>query len=729
MARNGQALGRIAAATRSRLSAAGLLLLALLPPLLPALPAHADVPPSLPATLMADQVYVDASGRLIATGAVEIWHGSTRLTARRVVFDQRRDSLQIEGPITISDGPDTLILADAAQLSPSLQAGILTSARLVLDQQLQVAAARIERGTNGVSQLDAVVASSCPVCAADPTPLWEIRAQRVLHDQTSGRLRFERAQFRFAGVPIFYAPRLDLPEPGRTRARGLLRPEVSLDSDLGLAVGLPYFIPLGDSQDVTLTPRASTAGMVSLGFRWRMARANGGIEIGGQISHDDLVTQNLRGYGYVRALFHLANDWVLTADLRAASDRTYLETYNITDDARLSGHATLERIRRDQAARARVLGFYSLRAADVNDQLPNTAMQAALEQHHALAGGDLTVQVGASAFWRQSSTDGDAGRDVARADLALTWRRSAVIAGGLLVTTALDARVAHVRVADDSAYPDPVTRSAVQGMVEFRWPWAAASAGGARHVVEPVVQLIGARRRGAPLPNDDHTMPELDAGNLFALTRYSGQDAPDDGTRVNAGLHWTRYADSGWTAEALVGRIWRDRPLAGFPAGHVQPLGRDRSDWLLAGRLSLPDGLSWTARVLVDPASTLSRAETNLAWTGGRTEVATRYLYLPASSFEDRTVDLSEWSVDVTRHFTSGWATTVGWDYDVGQSLFATARTGLAYVNECLSFDMTLARHFVTATNPSASTRFDMRIELLGIGGRAPSTGGRTCRT
>ncbi|MCB1389683.1 MAG: LPS-assembly protein LptD [Rhodobacteraceae bacterium] len=722
MTRIGQALGRIAEATRSRLCAAGIGLSVVLT--VPAVAAAQAVP----ATLMADQVYVDRSGRLIATGAVEVWHGSVRLTAARVIYDRRGDRLDIDGPITLSNGPDQVILADSAQLSPSLRAGILTGARIVLDQQMQIAAARIERGTNGVSQMDAVVASSCPVCASDPTPLWEIRAQRVRHDESTGRLEFERAQFRFAGVPVFYAPRLNLPAPGNTRARGFLRPEISLDSDLGLAVGMPYFIPLGQTQDLTLTPRASTNGMVSLGFRWRMARVNGGIEVGGQVSHDDIVPAEMRGYGYVRALFRLRNDWVLTADLLAASDRTYLETYNITDDARLHGHVTLERIRRDQAARVRLLGFYSLRAADVNDELPNTAAQAEFEQHHDLAGGDLAVRLDARSFWRRSTTDGTAGRDVARAGLGLSWRRSVVMAGGIVATAALDGRVEQVRVEDDTMYPDPVSRRAVQGMIEFRWPWAMVSDSGARHVVEPVVQVIGARRSGGALPNDDHTMPELDAGNLFALTRYSGEDAPDDGSRVNAGLRWARHAPGGVTTEALVGRIWRRAPLAGFDPLHRQPLGREASDWLLAGRVNTPSGMSWTARVLVDPDSTVTRAETNLAWRNARTEVSTSYLFLPASAFEDRTVDLAEWSVDVTRHFASGWATTVGWDYDIGQSLFATARTGFTFTNECLAFDMTLARHFVTATNPSASTRFDLRIELLGIGGRAPSTGGRTCR-
>ena len=686
----------------------------------------------VPATLMADLVYVDGAGRLVASGSVEVWQGSLRLTAQRVIFDQRQDFLIVDGPITITNGPDVVILADSAQLSPGLQAGLITSARVVLDQQLQMTAASMERDQNGISQLNSVVASSCPVCAADPTPLWEIRAESVTHNEATDQLHFRRAQFRFAGVPIFYLPRMRLPGPRLDRSRGVLRPEVNLDTDLGLSVGLPYFMPFGDTQDLTLTPTVSSEQMVSLGFRWRMARPNGGVEVGGQVSRDRIIPGDYRGYMYVRALFGLANDFRLSANLLTASDRSYLETYDITDDSRLSADVTLERVSRDQMIRARALAFYSLRAADNNAEFPNAALQGELDQRigldHTPVGGELRFQLGANAYRRASSVDGVQGRDLSRAHIQLTWRRSAVLAGGILATGALDGRVDHVRVGDDSAYPTPVNRQAVQAMVEFRWPWAATTDSGARHVIEPIVQLVESRRNAAALPNDDHTMPELDEGNLFTLTRYSGEDAPDNGSRVNAGFRWTRYDPAGWSSEALVGRIWRRAPFTGFDPLHVQPLGREASDWLLAGRLSHQDGYSASLRLLLDPNSDLSRAETNLAWSGRSNTVSTRYLYMPATSFEDRATPLSEWSLDVSHRFASGWSSSVGWEYDVEQQLFATARAGLEFRNECLAFDLSFARHFVTSTNPTASTRFSMSVDLLGIGGRAPTINGRSCR-
>ena len=684
------------------------------------------------ATLMADQVFVDSAGRLIATGSVEVWQESVRLTATRVMFDDRRDFLSVEGPITITNGPDILFLADAAEISPDLQAGIISSARIVLGQQLQMSAASVVRDANGINQLTSVAASSCPVCASDPTPLWEIRAERVTHNENTDQLHFERAQFRFAGVPIMYLPRLRLPAPGLDRSRGVLRPEVAMDSDLGLSVGVPYFIPIGDAHDLTLTPTVSTEGMVALGFRWRTARQNGGFEFGGQVSRDQILLGELRGYAYMRALFEVSDGFRLSADLLAASDRTYLEAYDITDSSRLSADITLERVRRDQMIRARAMAFYSMRSGDVNEELPNTALQAELDQRigldHTPMGGELRFQLGAQGHERASSVDGIQGRDIARAHAQLSWRRSAVLAGGLVASGAVDGRIDQVRVYDDSTYPTPVTRRAAQAMVELRWPLAMVSQSGVRHVVEPVVQVIESRRDGGALPNDDNLMPELDEGNLFALARYSGEDAPDNGSRINAGLRWSRYDPLGWSTELAVGRIWRNATYQGYDPAHAQPLGGDASDWLLAGRLTHQDGYSASLRVLIDDNSVVSRAETNLAWSGPANSISTRYLYLPASGFENRATPLNEWSLDVTRQFGNGWSSSFGWEYDVSQRLFATARAGMEFRNECLSFDLSFARNFVTSTNPTASTRFSLSIELLGIGGRAPIVNGRQCR-
>ena len=151
--------------------------------------------------------------------------------------------------------------------------GILTSARLVLNQQLQLAASKMMRVAGRYTALQTVTASSCKVCKGDPTPLWEIRARRVVHDEVERQIYFDRAQFRLAGVPVLYIPRLRMPDPTLKRATGFLMPTIRTTSDLGTGIKLPYFIVLGKSADLTLTPYLTTKQSETLGLRYRQAFA------------------------------------------------------------------------------------------------------------------------------------------------------------------------------------------------------------------------------------------------------------------------------------------------------------------------------------------------------------------------------------------------------------------------------------------------------------------------
>ena len=179
--------------------------------------ARADV-----ASLVADRILLDGDNAIVAEGNVEIFVEGAELSAARLRYDRGSDTFTLDGPIRLSDGERVVILADTADLDGDLRNGILTSARFVLDQQLQLTAARIRRIDGRYTELSRTIASSCRICEAGGPPIWEIRASRVIHDEAERQLYLDDAQFRVAGLPIFYWPRLRLPDPTLTRATGFL---------------------------------------------------------------------------------------------------------------------------------------------------------------------------------------------------------------------------------------------------------------------------------------------------------------------------------------------------------------------------------------------------------------------------------------------------------------------------------------------------------------------------
>ena len=123
------------------------------------------------ATLVSDSLEITGESRLIASGNVEVFFSGTHLRASRIVYDQAADRLLIEGPIVLTDAEGrSVILASQADLAADMSEGILISARMVLDQQLQLAANRLTRIGGRYTALEDVVASSCKVCAENPLP-------------------------------------------------------------------------------------------------------------------------------------------------------------------------------------------------------------------------------------------------------------------------------------------------------------------------------------------------------------------------------------------------------------------------------------------------------------------------------------------------------------------------------------------------------------------------------
>ena len=686
------------------------------------------------ATLVADRVFLTGDNLLTAEGAVEAFYKDARVKAARIVYDARTETLDISGPISLTDASGTVILADSAHLSRDLQNGLLKSARMVMDQQLQLAALEINRIDGRYTRMDKVVASSCQVCPSNPVPLWEIRARRVVHDQLERQIYFDHAQFRIAGVPVFYLPRLRMPDPTLKRATGFLQPEVRTTSELGPGLKLPYFIALGDHRDLTVTPYAATTRTRTLGLRYRQAFATGTIEANGALSDDDIRPGKTRGYLFLDGTFALPRDFKLGIDLQTVSDPAYLLDYGVTDTDWLTSGVSVERARRNEYA---ALGFYnhrSLRPGDDNATLPNLAADLEFERRFSprYLGGEGRLSFQLHGHRRSSSLAFDAngdgivdGRDVSRATLSLGWHKSWVMPNGMVFSGATDLTADVYSIAQDVTFPGSVTRFLPQAAVELRWPWVRSSAGGASQVIEPVVQLVLAPDRLHAVPNEDSTVATLDEGNLFSFSRFPGADGRELGNRLNLGLGWTRYDPAGWSLGVTGGRVFRARDLGQFTPG--SGLDGRSSDWLVSAQLRTDGGLSVQNRVLFDNGFDVSRNELNFGLARDRYSVDAGYLWMVADPAEGRPTATSELVLDAGWDMANNWRGQLAGRYDFNLQRAARAEIGLSYRSECAVVDLSLSRRFTSSTSVAASTDFNLSVSLVGFGAGTGGSARKSC--
>lgn len=666
-----------------------------------------------PAILIADQVFITADGKLIAKGHVEALRGDIRLQASRITYDRNSGKLTIDGPIRIDQGGKITILASTAEMDAGLQNGILTGARLVLDQQLQLAAVQMTRVGGRYTQLDKTAVTSCHVCENGKEPLWQIRANRVIHDQLEQQLYFEDAQLRVLGVPVFYLPRLRLPDPTLSRANGFLIPKIRNTSQLGVGIRVPYFFRLGDRADLTLAPYLSPH-THTLDLRYRHVFRHGGYTFEGAYTRDDLIPGTTRGYLFGHGEFHLAHDLELRFDIQASSDNAYLIDYGLPDIDRLKSEIALSRTKRNSAFETSLIHFKSLRDGEINSTQPTLVVDARYQRrfHPISVGGELRIDMALHGHYRSSSLD-ILGRDIERATLELSWQRDWILPYGVRADFQLGVAADKFNVHQDSLYPAKSSRTTTSTSLKFSYPMTRVSASGASHFLEPVVQFGWANVSGGNTPIDESRFVEFDQGNLMTLSRFPASDQREDGATLVYGLNWSRLSHAGWQASATVAQVIRSAPDPAFSVS--SGLTGTTSDLLLAGQLKLNKGLSLTARTLLDSAFGFSKAELRGDWHNKRVKISGSYLWLQPDLAEGRTNRVAEVWFDGSYAVTPYWTASANVRYDIADTRATTAGIGLVYQNECIEIDLSINRRYTSSTSVEPTTDFGFTIALRGF--------------
>ncbi|MCR8726355.1 LPS-assembly protein LptD [Frigidibacter sp. ROC022] len=668
-----------------------------------------------PAALIADRVRVEGAARLVAEGSVEVIYGSARMRASRISFDRATGKLVIEGPITLVEGDSVLILADAAELDADLRNGILSSARLVLDQKLQLAAAQVRRVEGRYTELSKTVASSCQVCADNPVPLWSIRARRVVHDQEARQLYFDDATFRVLDLPVLWLPRLRLPDPTLKRATGFLIPDLRSTSLLGTGLKVPYFIALGDSRDLTFTPYVS-AQTRTLEMRYRQAFRRGRIEFEGALSRDTLLPDLTRGYLFGQGRFDLPRDFRLSFAVELTTETDYLLDYGYSDADRLTSFLRADRIRRNERIVGRLINFRTLRDSEIpiEDTLPYFLGSATWEKRFpGLAGGEGSFALTLQGHQRTSDVDID-GRDVVRLGFQAGWRRSEIFGPGIEAEFEGRLTADAYSVSQDSTYPGRFSLVTPALGLTLRWPLARTTAGGATSVLEPLAQVAWSKSYGTLPPNEDSALVEFDEGNLLSLNRYPGHDGQETGLRAAVGLKWSHFAPQGWSMGATVGRVFRSQADSGFTAS--SGLDGSSSDWLLGFRLGIGSRLGLSSRTLLDDSLSVTKSETRLTYSDTKLNLGASYIWLIADPDIGLDSQTNEVTLDGSYKLGRNWTGQFGIRYDAEVDRAASASLGLAYSNECVTLDLSLSRRFTSSTSVEPTTDVGLKVALNGFG-------------
>jgi len=555
---------------------------------------QAQVAKDQPVLVSADRVAYDRDkGIVTATGHVEISQTSLTvkngetvredriLLADHVSYNERTNVVTASGHVSLLEPTGDVVFAHYVELTDDMKDGIIRNLRIRLSDNSRIAAAAGKRTGGVVTEMDKALYSPCELCKDKPRqpPLWQLRANKVVHDQRTHDIEYYDAFLDIYGFPVMYLPYLSHPDPTVKRRSGLLAPTWGSSTDLGFLFGLPYYFAIAPDQDLVVRPIITQNQNPVFSSEYRQRFTHGELDLSGSITDADFTNSSgtlkhnvVRGHIYGKGRFDLSDIWRTGFDLARASDDTYLARYNFPWQNVLTTRGFLEGFDRRNYASIQAYTFQGLRPTD---NTKTTPLVAPLIDYNYFGypnkrGAYFTFDTNFMSLTRLQGVDSH------RLSLRGGWHLPYIGKHGDVFEATLTTQ-ADAYVVNNVPDPSSLTGSKLNGVtgrvfpqlaLSWRYPLMRAYKT-QRQMIEPIAALVVGPNGSNPtmIPNEDSQSFEFDDTDLFNLNRFPGLDRVESGQRIDYGVNLGIYEEKGGSLTAFLGQSYRLRRSSPFTTG------------------------------------------------------------------------------------------------------------------------------------------------------------------
>lgn len=687
--------------------------------------------------MQADELSYDKATRVVtASGNVELAYGERVLLADKVSYDETTGIVTAEGNVALLDPQGDVAFADQLVLRNEMRDGVIDTLRVLLSDNSRLAGHSVVRSGGNLTTLHRGVYSPCDICEekGQTTPLWQIKAFRVVHNKQEKRIVYEDAFMEFFGVPVLYVPYFSHPDPSVRRQSGFLPPTIASSTELGQQLEVPYFWAISPDKDLTLIPRFTTKENIVYQGEYRQRFETGRMKAFATGTWPRTQQANspsnndFRGSLFGNGEFDIDENWSWSFRTELATDDTYLRKYDLSGTTDLINNLNATYVDGRNSFTADTYYFRGLLATDSESTTPWVA--PALQYEYAfpdqILDGNVSFSANAMILGRSL------GPQSRRVSSTVRWDRRETSANGFVYRFFGSLRGDFYSVEDvpNTAVPgaDFEPQTIVRGLPTIGAEWSyplARSEGGVHQVLEPIVQLISSPNVGntVEIPNEDSLSFEFDDTNLFSEDRFAGLDRWETGTRANVGLRYSVYTPSGAQANALFGQSYRLEENTSVAA--ETGLRDETSDYVGRIMVSPSNNLLAVYRFRIDDERfKIRRNEVNLLGRHGPVSAELGYGYYAADqsvTFQER----EEVYLGSVVKLDEYWRLFGQTRQDLADHRTVANRVGIGYEDECLDASLMFSQSFYRDRDyePDSSVMFQVTFKTLGTGSPAGARG------
>jgi LPS-assembly protein len=538
-------------------------------------------PESQPVRITADQIIHDRDlNTVTASGHVEVDQGGRVLLADSLSYNLKQDVIIAAGNVSIKEVTGEVTFADYFELTGDMKDGAARGIRELMIDDSRVSAATGHRVGGIRSVFDNAIYTACKPCAEDPNapPLWQLRAARVTHDETTHLIEYHDAWLEFDGVPVAYSPYMRHADPTVKRESGLLPPGIINNNVIGSGIRVPYFQVIDPYHDITVAPMVTSKNDEQAAIldryrnQWGEAKTTASIANLSAEGYGGTATTGWHIDAYSR--FDLDDTWRTGYQIQRSSDQTYLRAFGYkTTDPYLTTRPYLEGFGYRNYAALEGYSFQSLTTpvlppGAVAPQKSPIVLPLATYNYvgnPSTYGGFWTFDTHAAAITRGEGTDSR------RINTLTAWHLPYTTDDGELyrVTASMraDAYNSNDVIGQNSGMVNS-GRLVPELAVDWRYPFTRLGEHSSQ-TISPIIMVSASPYGGnsTKIPNEDSLDFELDETNIFNPSPSSGYDRVITGPRVAYGAEYSVANRGMGAADIVLGQSYQLHPQDVLPQG------------------------------------------------------------------------------------------------------------------------------------------------------------------
>lgn len=676
----------------------------------------------------AEVSYDEQLGFVKLNGEVEIAQGDQVLMAEEVVYHPASNRVTASGRVKLLQPDGNVVFANFVELSDEMKEGFIRDLRALLSDDSRFAALTAER-RGAETVMNKAVYSPCDLCKEDPSksPLWQIKAEKIIHNQETQNINYENAWMEFFGVPVAYMPYFSHPDPTVERRSGFLTPGFRSSSATGFTIKTPYHYVASQDLDATFTPHIMFNGSGILDTEIRKSFENLRLKLRGSVGYVQKPSGNgkkIRGDLEGDLQWHLNRNWRITGDLHWASDDTYGSVFGFNQGQGdiLTSKLEAERFAERSYAKISAVRYQGLRASDNDATTPYVLpyIQHEYKTEIDKIGGEWTVATNAVSLHRRE------GVKTNRLSITGSYDLPLLLNGGheINLTAALRGDVYEYSdfvTADNRTLSDASSRLVPVLSAEWRYPLVKQGQN-VQYLLEPMANLTWSTNGNNPddIPNEDGQLFELDDTNLMLWDRTPGIDIVDSGARITYGLGFGIYGNRG-LMNGFVGQSYRVSENSDF----TSQSGIDDRFSDIVGRLNIipSDFLDLRYQFRFDQKSFKSqRQELQLSAGVPLLRVGANYSFVSENLTGSASDKLEELSLSISSQFHENWRFRGGAVRDMDKDEMRSFSSGLVYNDECFEFGLDFQRSYYEDREVEPENKFMVYLNFKHLGGLSTST-------